>query len=165
MGARLTHTHPAEQQHPSVAHESGIRLPPWLDDEKAALVRAIVATVARQHPALRAVILFGSIARHDERPLTDDEPSDVDLLLLFDFGPDVGRISLEKTLAVCESIGQATDRHRETPREVQTVLAVQDLRDWDPLFVEHVASEGWLLWARGPLPEHLAAVAVRAGRE
>jgi predicted nucleotidyltransferase len=55
---------------------------PWLDDQTAALVHAIAASVARRHPDLRAGILYGSVARHEERPLTDSEPSDVDLLLL-----------------------------------------------------------------------------------
>jgi len=165
MGTQLTPSRLGKHQDPPVVREQDIRPPAWLEDETAVLVRAIVASVARQHPELVAAILFGSVARHDERPLTDDEPSDVDLLLLFDLGLDTERISLDKTLAICESIGQATDRHREAPREVQTVLTVRDMRGWDPLFVEHVASEGLVLWARGSLPGRLASLADRSRRD
>lgn len=38
---------------------------------------------------------------------------------------------------------------------------VHDLADWDEMFVENVARDGLLLWARGPLPDVLAPVAER----
>src|SRR5262245_51043852 len=56
--------------------EDAVRIPSWLDGATASLVRAIVAEVASRHPDLRAAFLFGSVARHEERPLSDAEPSD-----------------------------------------------------------------------------------------
>ncbi len=44
------------------------------------------------------------------------------------------------------------------------MLAVRDLADWDLTFVESVARDGILLWARGPLPSSLADVASRQSR-
>jgi predicted nucleotidyltransferase len=145
----------------AVPDEAAILIVPWLDEESAKLVRAIVASVAQAHRNLRAVILYGSVARHEERPLTDDAPSDVDLLLLFDLAPGQTRLAVAQRLAISESIGQALDRHPDAPREVQTLYVVGDLADWDPTFVSNVARDGLLLWAHGPLMQPLAAVATR----
>jgi hypothetical protein len=163
MGAHLGSGSPQSlDQSSSGPDEASIPIVPWLDDQTSALVRAIIATVARQHPPLLATILFGSVARHQERPLSAPDPSDVDLLLLFDLGPGKARIAPAQTLAICESIGQALDHYRYPPREVQTVLAVANLADWDTTFVENLARDGLLVWARGPLPPPLAALALRA---
>jgi predicted nucleotidyltransferase len=134
---------------------------PWLDKATAALVRATVAIVARRHPDLLAVVLFGSVARHDERPLDDPHPSDVDLLLLFDLEPELDRLPFERRQEVFHSLGLALRQHMDAPREVNAMPVVRDLADWDELFVENVARDGLLLWARGPLPEPLAAVEAR----
>jgi predicted nucleotidyltransferase len=117
--------------------------------------------VARRHPDLRAVTLYGSIARHDERPLDDPEPGDVDLLLVFDLEPNLDRIPHERLLAIFDSVGLARDRYPYPPREVQVMPVVRDLADWDPTFAEHIARDGLLLWARGPLPTRLAQVVER----
>jgi predicted nucleotidyltransferase len=61
-----------------------IPLIPWLDRETAAAVADIVWSAAREHPEVQAAILFGSVARHEERPLDDAQPSDVDVLLVID---------------------------------------------------------------------------------
>ncbi len=153
MGTELTET--------TAPAESDIPVVPWLDERTAGLVRAITATVAHRHPDLRAVILYGSVARHEERSLDDTEPSDVDLLLLFDLEPGINRLPRDRTIAVFESVGLARDRYLYTPREVQIMLAVRDLADWDPAFVANVARDGLLLWSRGPLPAPLAAVEAR----
>ena len=129
---------------------------PWLDDDTAGLVQAIVATVARRHMDLRAAILFGSVARREERCLDDTEPSDVDVLLVFDLEPEWDHQPLERRLAISHSIGLALDHHLHAPREVNVLTAVRDLTDWDPTFVANVAHDGLLLWARGPLPAPLA---------
>jgi predicted nucleotidyltransferase len=135
---------------------------PWLDERTAGLVRAIVAAVARDHPNLRAAILYGSVARHEERPLDDSEPSDVDLLLLFDVTPGTDRLSVGQRLAISESMGRALDRHPDARREVQVQFAVGNLAEWDVAFVESVARDGILLWARDPLPESLAGLTERS---
>jgi predicted nucleotidyltransferase len=142
--------------------EHAVRIPPWLDQATASLVRAIVAEVASRFPDLRAALLFGSIARHEERPLTDAEPSDVDLLLLFDLEPRLSRLPYNRLLAIYETVGEARERYPHAPREVQVTLIVRDLADWDPMFVSNVAHDGLLLWSRGLLPQPLAEVEARA---
>lgn len=139
--------------------ESAIPVVPWLDGGTAALVRAIVAAVARRHADLRAAILYGSVARHEERPLDDFRPSDVDLLLVFNSDPH--QLSLAQELAIFESIGLARDRYLNAPREVRVMLASAAMDEWDPTFVGNVARDGLLLWARGPLSKSLAPVAGR----
>ena len=59
-------------------------IPPWFDPASAALVRDIVATLVREYVDLLAVILYGSVARRDERPVDAPHPSDVDVLAVFD---------------------------------------------------------------------------------
>jgi predicted nucleotidyltransferase len=57
----------------------------WLDEATFALVKETVNLLIEWHAdILLAVILFGSVARHEERPPDDDSPSDVDLLAIFD---------------------------------------------------------------------------------
>jgi hypothetical protein len=130
--------------------------PSWLDAETCALVQDTVATMASEHPELQAVVLYGSVARQNERPLTNPHPSDVDLLFIFDRDPDSQ--PLEWELGIHRSEGQALRRHMGAPRELQAMFAAPDLRGWDVAFIENVARDGLLLWARGSLPSLLAPV-------
>lgn len=141
--------------------EPAIALVPWLDERTSGLVRSIVASVAECHPEFRAAILYGSVARREERPLADPEPSDVDVLLLFDVTPGQVDIPFPLYRAIFASIGEARQRYLYPPREVQALPVPSDLRGWDPAFVENVARDGVLLWARQPLPPRLAPVAAR----
>lgn len=144
--------------------EAAIPVVPWLDADAAAQVKAIVAAVARAYAEITAAILFGSIARHDERPVDDEFPSDVDLLLLLDptsVGKDNARYPLEREVALFGTIGDAAYRLPEGPREVKILLVNRDLSRWDEAFIANVAHDGLLLWARSAeaLPErwrHLA---------
>jgi hypothetical protein len=61
---------------PADRRRDGVSLPPWLDALTGALVRDILVTLPGRYPDLLAVVLFGSVARHEERPLSDPEPSD-----------------------------------------------------------------------------------------
>jgi hypothetical protein len=136
---------------------------PWLDPATAAGVVDIVQSLAAGHPEAYAVILFGSVARREERPLDDPEPSDVDLLLLLDVPvarPGVRGWTHEQEVALVHTIGEADYRQR-APREIKYIFATRDLDGCDDLFVENVAHDGILLWARGPLPVPLAAIAAR----
>lgn len=135
----------------------------WLDERTASLMGTVTEALACEHPAVVAVILFGSIARHDERPLDDSQPSDVDLLVLDGAPAGTTHIATDTLLALCHTVGEADYHFGETPRDVQTVFANWDLADWDAAFVQNVARDGILLWARGPLPTALAPVAERAG--
>ena len=112
---------------------NGVSLPPWLDARTAALVRDIVVTLASHYPDLLAVVLFGSVARHEERPLTDHAPSDVDLLAIFDSDEDP--VYLPRGLDTTHAIGLARNRHLDAPREVQVMFASHTMREWDATFI------------------------------
>lgn len=134
--------------------------PLWLDAETSALADDMVKTLAQTFPDLLAVVLFGSIARHDERPVDDEYPSDVDLLLIFDTTDEQVAVKLGRV--IFPVLGEAQCRHLRAPREVKVMLASRTLREWDPTFVANVARDGILLFAHGPLPEPLAAIEIRA---
>jgi predicted nucleotidyltransferase len=122
-------------------------IPPWLDAETHALVRDLVETLRNNYPDLLAVVLYGSVARHDERPLDDAHPSDVDLLTIFD--TDDEQITVHRGLTLSQMLGPAYIRHLDAPREVQVMLASRNLREWDPTFVAGVARDGIALYERG----------------
>lgn len=132
---------------------SGVLLPSWLDEESGVLVRSIVETLAGQYPDLLAVILFGSLARHEERPLADPQPSDVDLLAIFDTDEDP--TYLPRGLEITHTIGLARNQHLDSPREVQVMFASRTMREWDTTFITNVARDGIVLWAHSPLPQPL----------
>ncbi|HEX8727075.1 MAG TPA: hypothetical protein VF739_00540, partial [Ktedonobacterales bacterium] len=97
-----------------------------------------------------------SVARHDERPLTDQQPSDVDLLAIFDTDQDTTR--LPRGLDITHTIGLARNLYLDAPREVQVMFGTRALREWDTTFIANVARDGILLWARGPLPTPLRSL-------
>jgi predicted nucleotidyltransferase len=141
---------------------SPISVPPiwWLDPQSAAGVADIAHSLALHHPEVQAVILFGSVARREEHPLEDPEPSDIDLLVVLDADtvePGTERLSHERELALRATIGEADYRQR-SPREINVFFLYRNLAGWDELFLENVARDGLLLWARGPLPEALAPI-------
>lgn len=68
-------------------------LPPWLDEETSALVREKAELLAQRHPDVLAIILYGSVARHEERSLDGPDPSDVDLLVVINGNRDAVRFA------------------------------------------------------------------------
>jgi predicted nucleotidyltransferase len=138
MGTELS-THKADV-HALAAHA------PWLDDDTAALVEDLIAVVASARPDLVVAILYGSVARHEERLLDDPYPSDVDLLLVFD--SDDPEFSIKHARAIIPLLGQALDRHLNAPREVQVLFSSRGMREWDPTFVANVARDGKILFQR-----------------
>jgi predicted nucleotidyltransferase len=129
---------------------------PWLDNDTSAYLRLIVAEIAQQRPEAVAAILFGSVARREERPLDDPHPSDVDLLILFAPRPGQEDVTGEQHHAISWAVVHSLDAYPDPPREVQVVGALTHFARWDPMFVENVARDGLLLWARGPLPPALS---------
>jgi predicted nucleotidyltransferase len=136
---------------------------PWLDQGIAELLVGVAADLAHMHPEVRALILFGSLARHEERPLGVSRPSDVDLLVLLRpiAGATKARVRLEDKLGLYHTIGEREYRHAALARGLEVVLADERLADWDERFIENVARDGVLLWTRGPLPAVLTSVAAR----
>ena len=91
------------------------------------------------------IILFGSVARHDERPLRDSSPSDVDLLAIFDTTNQLVEPYREN---VFYTIGDACRLHLDAPREVNVLLSDRDMQRWDAMFIENVKRDGIILYAR-----------------
>ena len=167
MGAELTDI--TDDISPSLLSRDRIEtlLAGQLDPETVAAVIDICQSLVESHPEAIAMILFGSVARREERPLDDPEPSDVDLLLLLDpatYTPGASRLTREQELALHHTIGMADYRHR-APREIKTLFVYRDLERWDSLFIENVARDGILLWSRAPLPTPFAPIAERAVHE
>lgn len=129
-------------------------IPAWLDSETRALVKDKIELLVSHHPDILAVILYGSVARHDERPLDDRDPSDVDLLVVVD--GDRSTIQAQKS-TLFDTMGQAENRHIHAPREVNVMFATRTLQEWDPEFVANVAREGIVLYQRGAVPALFAA--------
>ena len=129
-------------------------IPAWLDHATAALLEETVSMLIKRHAnILLAVILFGSVARHEERPLDDSCPSDVDLLAIFDTTDRLVKPYREDIFA---TVVDACALHLDAPREVNVVLSDRTMRTWDSLFLDNLAREGILLYARGALPAPLA---------
>lgn len=129
--------------------------PSWLDNETRDLIKDVVAMLSERHPDLLAVILYGSVARHEERPLDTPNPSDVDLLAVLD--SDDPHVALDQGDALFHTLGLAYNRHLNAPREVQVMFASRTLREWDPTFIANVIRDGIILYAREPLPAPFAA--------
>jgi len=144
-----------------LTQEAAIPLVPWLDDETAGYLRRILALLAQRKPETYAAILFGSVSRHHERRLDDPHPSDVDVLVLFHPQPEQEDVTPEQRSAISWAMIDALQAYPNPPREVQITGALMHFVRWDPSFVENIAREGILLWARGPLPPALAAMEQR----
>lgn len=127
----------------------------WLDRETRNLVEDIISLLSERHPDLLAVILYGSVARHEERPLNEPDTSDVDLLAVLD--SDDPHVSLRQGNALFHTLGLAYTRHLDAPREVQVMFASRTLQEWDPTFIANVSRDGIVLYARGSLPAPFAA--------
>ncbi len=128
-------------------------IPAWLDDATAALVEETVSLLSKRHAdILLALILFGSIARHEERPPEDACPSDVDLLAIFDTTDRLVRPYRE---AIFATIIDACALHLDAPREVNVLLSDRMMQTWDSMFLDNLVRDGILLYTRGPLPTPL----------
>lgn len=130
-------------------------LPSWLDSETSALLKDVIGVLAERHPNLVAIILYGSVARHEERSLDASNPSDVDLLAILD--SDDPHVALHQGDALFHTLGLAYTRHLDAPREVKVMFSSYGLREWDPTFIANVMRDGIVLFTRGPLPVPFAA--------
>jgi predicted nucleotidyltransferase len=96
-------------------------LPPWLDRETGLLVDEIVDLLVKRHPDILAIILYGSIARHEERALHEPDPSDVDILVVVDTDDRRGIRAQEESLF--ETLGVAEIHHLQARREVNILFS------------------------------------------
>jgi predicted nucleotidyltransferase len=123
--------------------------PSWLDNETRALIQDVIGILAERHSNLVAVILYGSVARHEQRPLDTRNPSDVDLLVILD--SDDPHIAIHQGDVLFHTLGL------DAPREVQVQFSSRTLQEWDPTFIANVLRDGIVLYARGSLPAPFAA--------
>jgi predicted nucleotidyltransferase len=137
-----------------IMHYQFQNLPPWLDSETSALVKDKIEMLASRHPDILAIILYGSVARHEERSLDEPDPSDVDLLAVF--AGDRASIRVQRQ-DLFHSMGLAENRHLKAPREVNVMFTSRTSQEWDPNFIENVKRDGIILYQRGALPEAFAA--------
>jgi predicted nucleotidyltransferase len=129
-------------------------IPEWLDDKTHALIEETITMLVRRYPdVLLAIILFGSIARHDERPLDDPYASDVDMLAIFDTTDRLVEPYHDSFFAI---IIDALALHLDAPREVNVMPVSRTMENWDEMFLDNVARDGIILYQRGPLPRVLA---------
>jgi predicted nucleotidyltransferase len=130
-------------------------IPTWLDDATAGLVEETVNLLMKRHAdILLAIILFGSVARHEERPADDPYPSDVDLLAIFDTTDRLIKPYREDIFA---TIVDAYAHHLDAPREVNVLLADRTMQSWASMFLDNLARDGLLLYVHGPLLAPLTA--------
>jgi predicted nucleotidyltransferase len=120
--------------------------PSWLDDETQALILDIFRLLAERHSNLLAIILYGSVARHEERPLHHPYPSDVDLLAILD--SEDPHIAIHQGSTLFHTLNLAYLLHLDAPREVQVQFSSRTLTEWDPTFIANVAHDGILLFSR-----------------
>ena len=130
-------------------------IPSWLDNETKALIKDIIEMLSVQHLNILTIILYGSVARHEERPVEAPDPSDVDLLAVLD--SDDPHVAIYQGDALFHTLGLAYTRHLDAPREVKVMFASRTLQEWDPTFIANVKRDGIVLYKRGPLPAPLAA--------
>lgn len=130
-------------------------IPRWLDPSTRTLVEDIIKMLSERHPDLLAVILYGSVARHQESPIDAHDASDVDLLAVFN--NDDPLLDVHQGDSLSHTLGLAYSRHLDAPREVQVMFSSRTLQEWDPTFIANVKRDGIVLYARGALPAALAA--------
>lgn len=130
-------------------------IPGWLDHATFALLEETVHLLIKCHTdILLAVILFGSVARHEERSLDNPHPSDVDVLAIFD---TTDRLVKPYRDAIFATIINACALHLDAPREVNVLLSDRTMQTWDDLFLDAIARDGILLYLRDSLPAPLVA--------
>ena len=135
---------------------------PWLDEETEHFLRHALSLLIERCPDLQAAILYGSVARRTARPLNDPHPSDVDVLLIFLPEGDLDTVSAAQRAAVSWAKVDVIDQYPQA-RDLQFMPTLFDLARWDTSFIENVARDGILLWARSSLPAPFNAL--RQGTE
>lgn len=129
------------------------QLPHQLNVESRRSLTDLVDTLNQRYGnRLRAIILFGSVARQQESPMSSEHSSDIDLFVIFDQESD---LSLDQRLELFGLVGDVDDRHRDNLREINIMPASNTLREWDDYFLEQVARDGIVLSLSGSLPAPL----------
>jgi len=126
-----------------------------LDRETSLLVDEIVDLLPKRHPDVLVIILYGSVARHEERALDEPDPSDVDVLVVVD-AEDRQGIRPQRR-AFFETLGLAETHHLDAERDVNVMFSSRTSQEWDPTFIENVKRDGIILYQRALLPAAFAS--------
>jgi len=141
-----------------------LSIPANLDAESEAYLRDVLTLLIARRPDLLAAILYGSVARGQARPLTDPDPSDMDVLLVFAPEPGSDEVSSQQGAAASWAKIEVIARY-PAARDLHFVLATPTFARWDVSFVENVARDGILLWARELLPPALHTIVDHQSRQ
>ena len=145
---------------------------PWLDPKTMYSIQTLVVKLVTTHSVICAVLLFGSIARHDEKPLDDTDPSDVDLLILYE-APVPHHLSTGQSssrlqeLEIESSISGTASAHlyvHPSPRECDLHIVPVTLHNESPLFIAGVVEDAVPLWCHDPWPHMMDRLLNAAGR-
>jgi predicted nucleotidyltransferase len=115
----------------------------WIESPTLLHLEDYIETLTNQNDDLLAIILYGSAARKALRPLTASDPSDIDILLIFNERPD-----FFQRQQIFKEIGTVAMQHLDDPREIETMFASHMMAEWDPEFVEQVRNDGIILFQR-----------------
>ena len=102
-----------------------------LDQETAAYIRYVTLQIAQTVPHALAALLFGSVARHNARPLTDPCPSDVDVLVVCSPEGDQEEVSSEQHAALSRAVVSGYEAYPNTLRDVEILGALTHFMGWD----------------------------------
>lgn len=110
------------------------------------------------------MLLYGSVARHAERPLDDVDPSDVDILILYAL-PASSLVASERSSGRADeralemAIGTSAHEYlasQTAPRHLDIQVVRDTLHGASALYTATVAEDGVLLWHNGLLPPVLS---------
>ncbi len=101
-----------------------------IEPQTRLLLDDLIAVLTQAYKDVLAVVLYGSFARHEERPLDDAHPSDVDVLAVFDDDP---QLTAHRGMEITRTLNQAYARHVDAPRDVQVTFASRTLASGIPL--------------------------------
>ena len=87
-------------------------------------------------------------------PPFDASPSEVDLVAIFD---TTDRLISSYREDIFATIIDAYALHLDAPREINVLLSDRTMQTWDSMFLENLARDAILLYARGFPPSPLTA--------
>jgi predicted nucleotidyltransferase len=110
----------------------------WIPEPERSYLLDVAETLPHQVPAIQKMILFGSMARGTARPMSDPDPSDLDLFVL------VSSRTPEIDTAIYAEFGQLNRLH-DIERD-EHILVDQDFTNWSQEFIRTLVTEGITLY-------------------
>lgn len=146
----------------STPRRLGIDVPPWLDTNTFAPEWEIIRAVAGRLKGVLAMILYGAATHRQEFIRGKLGPVTLELLVIMDTDDEQvvqkAHTPLKQILTTIRGF-ELTDFD---DLYMRFTFVSRDLREVESQLIATVAQDGLLIWARGPVPQVLAAVAMRA---